>query len=536
MSAPELAFDPLQLKSEIEELIVDEGPLMGQRFTVLPWQMKLLEAVASHKEVALSLARSNGKSTVVAALCCSAITPGKSLFVPRGQIILTAASMQQARVAFQHIQMFMRPVMYDELDGELKLRRGQWRELDNSHHMEITHKPSGTRLKVIGSDPKRAHGLAPTIVIADEPAQWESGGDMHYAALRTSLGKQVNARMLLIGTRPRNPIHFFNKLLYNPPAGTKSIVYAADKKDGEDGGLYKLKTIRKANPSYDHLEPLRLEIQEFAEGARKLGGMRRAQYMALYLNMGTTESDAQEEVIDDEAWETVTKVEQPERRGKLAIGVDLGGGNSLTAIAFYWYETGRLECYAAVPEHPPLDERGMKDGIGSAYEEMFDDGVLHIYGKKETRNSDFLRDFFEEVKDFEWIGVACDRYKKTAVEQALIDAGYSESLIIDRAVGRGSDGWGDLESFRGAVLEEHLKPGLNLALEHAIHSAVVTRDRNGNSSLDKTWQRGRIDVLQATIHAVGVGERVRRPPGGENKLSEFMQQMVDQNVPLVVGV
>ena len=143
---------------------------------------------------------------------------------------------------------------------------------------------------------------------------------------------------------------------------------------------------------------------------------------------------------------------------------------------------------------------------------MVEQGVLSIHGIKETKNAEFLADRFSQISGYEWLGVACDRYKITAVQQALIESGHDESLIVDRAVGRGADGWGDLEAFRGAVLEEHLKPGENLALEHAIMSAQVKRDNNGNASLDKSHQRGRIDVLQAVIHAVGLGERHRRPP------------------------
>ncbi len=526
------AFDPEKLKEEIESRIVNQGPLQGKNIEVIPWQMEMLAAISDHREVALTIARSNGKTTICAAISCSAISPGCELFIPRGQTILTAASMGQARICFEHIVMFMEPVLYetvsvvDEASGEVVndrvFRRKEWRMVDNSHHMEIQHRPTRTVLRVIGSDPKRAHGLAPTLVIADEPAQWESGGDMHYAALRTSLGKQANPRFLLIGTRPRSPLHFFSRILSQPPPGTRAIVYAATRKDAKDGGAYRLDTIRKANPSYDHLEALRSEIEEFKEGARKQGGMRRAQYEALYLNMGTSESDADEEVIEPSDWETVTELEQPARGGPVSVGVDLGGGNSMTAVAFYWPQTGRLECHGAFPELPDLEQRGQKDGIGLAYQEMHDQGVLHIHGVKETRNGEFLRARFANVTGFEWLGVACDRYKLSSVQQAMIDAGHGNAEYVDRAVGRGSDGWDDLEQFRKAVLEEHLRPGLNLALEHAVMCAIVKRDNNNNASLDKSHSKGKIDVLQAVIHAVGLGERFRRPAEPKREYSKYL--------------
>ena len=78
------AFDPKKLKAEIEELLVADGPLMGQRMRVLPWQMEVLESVADYRTTALTIGRGNGKSSFIAALCCSAITPGKELFVEGG--------------------------------------------------------------------------------------------------------------------------------------------------------------------------------------------------------------------------------------------------------------------------------------------------------------------------------------------------------------------------------------------------------------------------------------------------------------------
>ena len=126
-------------------------------------------------------------------------------------------------------------------------------------------------------------------------------------------------------------------------------------------------------------------------------------------------------------------------------------------------------------------------------------------------NEMFLSDMLDKVSDSRIIGVACDRYRMNITRAALANCRIDEDLLIDRAIGAGIDGWSDLEMFREAVAEKHLRPGLNIALEHAISVAVVRRDSNGNSSLNKKKQRGRNDCLQAAIHAVGVGERVRKP-------------------------
>ena len=53
---------------------------------------------------------------------------------------------------------------------------------------------TGARVRCIGSDPRRAHGLAPVLVLADEPAQWpeshgraDGGGPAHGGGETTTL-------------------------------------------------------------------------------------------------------------------------------------------------------------------------------------------------------------------------------------------------------------------------------------------------------------------------------------------------------------
>ena len=93
-----------------------------------------------------------------------------------------ASSFSQARIAFEHVLAFLRP--------RIDRAPGDWQIQDNGQRASIRYRPTGAVLKVLGSDPKRAHGLAPVLVLADEPAQWppSTAGRM-LAALATSLGQ-----------------------------------------------------------------------------------------------------------------------------------------------------------------------------------------------------------------------------------------------------------------------------------------------------------------------------------------------------------
>ena len=55
--------------------------------------------------------------------------------------------------------------------------------------------------------------------------------DRLWSAIRTSLGKVADARVLLIGTRPSTESHFFAKLLSGKSPATYAVSYHADPDD-----------------------------------------------------------------------------------------------------------------------------------------------------------------------------------------------------------------------------------------------------------------------------------------------------------------
>ena len=126
------------------------------------------------------------------------------------------------------------------------LARADWSVHDTPQRAAIVHKPSGAAVRCIGSDPKRAHGLAPTLILADEPAQWEANrADKMIAALRTSMGKIPNARLIALGTQPDNPDNWFARMLRTDGAADYVQVHEAP----ENAPPFRKTTWLKANPS-----------------------------------------------------------------------------------------------------------------------------------------------------------------------------------------------------------------------------------------------------------------------------------------------
>ena len=71
----------------------------------------------------------------------------------------------------------------------------------------VEYKPTGSRCRALGGDPRRAHGLASGfLALMDEPAQWDPAkSERLLSAIKTGLGKVPGSRLIALGTRPANP-------------------------------------------------------------------------------------------------------------------------------------------------------------------------------------------------------------------------------------------------------------------------------------------------------------------------------------------
>ena len=139
---------------------VTEGPRAVEPPKLMAFQRRFTYGVMHYHESALTIARGNGKTTLTAALAATAIAG--PLATARAQTVVVAASLGQARLAFGHTKWFLRDIFRQ--DPKL------WRVIEHSHQCRIEKRETGAMMRAIGSDPRRAHGLAPVLVIADKPA------------------------------------------------------------------------------------------------------------------------------------------------------------------------------------------------------------------------------------------------------------------------------------------------------------------------------------------------------------------------------
>ena len=480
----------------LAELKVSQGRRAGEPFKVLRWQGRFIRGTFAPgvQSAALSVGRGNGKTALLSGI--AAATLDGPLAVPRGETVIVASSFEQARIAFEHVIAFM---------GDKLADKGRWKVWDTAQQARIEDRKTGARVRCIGSDPRRAHGLAPVLVLADEPAQWpETTGERMVAALRTAAGKQPHSRFVALGTRPADSEHWFAKML----AGGADYAQCHAAAPGDPP--FQKRTWAKANPSLAHMPDLLAAIRNEANQARADPSLL-ASFEALRLNLGTDDV-AVSTLLSAGLWQAIEG--EAERTGPCVWGVDLGTSAAQSAVAAFWPATGRLEVLSAFPSEPSLAERGLRDGVGGLYAECARRGELLTLGGRAVDVGLLLEAALERFGKPS--RVVADRWREAELRDALEAAGVPLAAFEARGMGF-KDGAEDVRAFRRACADGRATPVPSLLLRSAMAEARTVSDPAGNAKLSKGSQggrrlRARDDAAAAAILAVADGARQPAKP------------------------
>ena len=476
------------------KLTLSGGDLDGQPFTVWSWERRFIAGTFGQPgNAALSCGRGQGKSAFVASLAAAVVCPGAPLHGVRREVVCVASSFQQARVIFEDVLSYARGLGHDLGDREL------WRRQDSQNMATLEYVKTGARVRCIGSDPKRAHGLRPFLVLADEPAQWEQGkAEAMVSALRTGLGKTPGSRLIALGTLPADGQHWFSQMLRDAPYHQ---LHAAPK----DAPIFRASTWAKANPSMQYLPSLKAQIKAEAEAARRDGVMLQS-FKSLRLNMGLADV-VSGVLLEADVWESIEG--EAAREGEYVLGLDLGQSTAQSAAAAWWPKTGRLEGFAVFPQSPNLATRATNDGAGGLYAECHRRGELLVMG---DMTSD-VKALLSEALD-RWgtpAAIVADRFKKAELIQHLNAIDFPTADLILRGMGF-KDGAEDVRAFQLAALDGHLTPIKSLLLRASLSEARIIGDVSGNFKLAKGSEgtrraRAKDDIVAAMILCVAVGRR-----------------------------
>lgn len=374
-----------------------------------------------------------------------------------------------------------------------------WKTRDTAQQARIENRQTGARVLCIGSEPRRAHGLAPVLVPADEPAQWpETTGERMVAALRTVAGNQPHSRFVALGTRPAHTEHWFAKMLAD--GADYSQTYSA----GDNDPPFQKRTWAKANQSMRHMPDLEAAIRNEAGHARK-DPATMAAFQALRLNQGT--SDTTIEVLLDAGLRQTIEGEA-DQADRPVWGVDLGTTAAQSVVAAFWPESGRLEALAAFPSERSLAERGLRDGVGRLYVDSAKDGELIQCGGRSINVPELIQEALGRFGSPS--AVVGDRWREGELCDALGDAGMPAAALELRGMGF-KDGPQDARGFRRACAEGRVTPVRSRLLRVAMSEARTVSDPAGNAKLAKNSEgRRRVrarDDAAAAILAVAAGTR-----------------------------
>ena len=476
------------------KLTLSGGDLDGQPFTVWPWEKQFILGTFSQPgSAALSIARGNGKSAFVAALAAAVVCPGAPLHGVKREVVCVASSFQQARVIFEDVLSYARGLGHDLADRSL------WRRQDSANQAMLEYVQTGCRIKCVGSDPRRAHGLRPYLVLADEGGQWEQGKtEAMISALRTSLGKTPGSRLISLGTLPPDGSHWFSQMLRDAPYHQ---LHAADK----DAPVFQARTWAKANPSMKHLPSLKAQIKDEAKAARR-DGVQLQSFKSLRLNMGLPDV-VSGVLLDADVWERIEG--EAEREGPYVLGLDLGGSTAQSAACAFYPASGRLEGFAVFPEHPSLAMRATNDGAGNLYSECHRRGELLLMGDMTSDVQGLLSEALDRFG--RPAAIVADRFKKSELIQHLNALDFPDADLVFRGQGY-RDGSEDVRGFQLAALQGHVTPVKSLLLRASMAEARLVGDVAGNWKLAKGSEGGRRsrakdDVVAAMILAVAIGQR-----------------------------
>ena len=487
---------PAQAIKFIETLRIPEGPQAGKRFRLLPWQRNFIAGALDDKNqyAILSCGRGAGKTMLSAALALTALM-GIWDNQPNRQIICAAKTAEQARILWAYTKSLIETLPEAE-QAKFSIKQAP--------RLEIHYEGNGNAmLKAIAANAQNALGLSPApIIICDETGHWpDAAGSELFAALESSMGKRM-AKMILISTSASSDTHFFSRLIDEPYDNAHVVEHRAP----EGLPLDDLDGLKAANPSaVDGGAGASIEwLQEQARRAIKRGGHAASSFRLYHLNQRVS-ADNTEMLIDVDNWMNCEVDELPPRKGPVVVALDAGESASMSAVAYFWPETKRLECYATFPSNPSLEDRGINDHVAGQYVEMRDRGELTTMGDLTVPLPQWLEKCLDHVKGETVQAIVLDRFKQATLQQTLTALRVT-APVVWRGMGFASASE-DINRLRNAVYDGDIKTLPSLLLRNALKNTVIVRDDADNMKTSKRRSKSRIDAACAVILAVSEAQR-----------------------------
>lgn len=465
----------------LQTLPIVSGLRAGETLELLDFQEQFVRGVYGDDRVrlaALSVARGNGKSAVLAGLSLAHLLG--PLQEPYGECYAAALDREQAGVLYRMCVAYIEAVPWMAARVNIK----DW-------HKQIEDEESRSIWRALTSDARKAHGLAPSFWVADEVAQWKSRE--LWDNLATGMGKRTKALGVTISTQAANDLHFFSEMLDAPPNPT---IYTQLHTAPADCDLMDRKAWEAANPALGVF----LNEEQFADAATRAVSSPSFEpsFRLLNLNQRISVEAHFLNAADWKACETDADIAATHEGARCYLGLDLSATTDLTSLSAYFPETGACLSWSWTPG-ATIEEAARRDHV--PYPVWKKQGWLEAAPGKVIDKAYVIRKVGEIAARYRVVSLAYDRWGAKELEKLLSDEGIKIPL---EPFGQGYASMSPaISALETLVLTGELKHPGNPLLTWAVANGVIVQDAGGNRKLVKNRATGRIDPLIALVMAVG---------------------------------
>lgn len=471
----------------LRTLPIVSGLRAGETLELLDFQEQFVRGVYGDVDdlgrrrvrlAALSVARGNGKSAVLAGLSLAHLLG--PMMEPYGECYAAALDREQAGVLYRMTRAYIEATPWMAAAVNIK----DW-------HKEIVHEDSMSIWRALTSDARKAHGLAPSFWVADEVAQWRSRE--LWDNLATGMGKRAQALGVTISTQAADDLHFFSEMLDAEPNPTAYVqLHAADK----DCALDDREAWHKANPALGVF----LNEDQFADAAAR--AVRSPSFEPSFRLLNLNQRVAAEgRFIEQADWEANGEPFDPIELEGVACygGLDLSSTRDLTAFSLWFPEPGKLLTWHWVPADT-IAERVERDRV--PYDRWADDGWMEKTVGRATDRLAIARRLADVRQAYDVKAIAFDRWRFEDLGKLLNDEGI-ELPLVEFIPGFKTYA-SACDAFERAVLERRMRHNGNPLLRWQAGNVIVETDPAGNRKPTKAKSLDRIDGIVTAIMACGV--------------------------------
>ena len=470
----------------------DRNGAAGGSVRLLPFQTDFERAAFDPRfdVAAMSGPRGLGKTFLAGRILSRCLTPGDPMHEPGADTILIASSLDQARLTLG----FVRPVL-EPLGG--------FSFLDSAQRISVTHRPTGSRLRVLSSSGKHAMGIVNTrLAVLDEPGAFDIGrGELMADALFGALGKVGSPlKLVMVGTLAPMAVglgHWWYNLIDAGTVDTTHITaFRGDRKRWDTWA-----EIRRVNPLASVDARFRAKLLQERNAARRDPRLK-ARFLSYRLNCPTAEESAVLLTVSD--WEDTTARPVPDPSGRPVVGLDMGAGRGWSAACALW-RNGRAEAVAVAPGIPSIADQERRDRVPrGTYQRLVDVGKLTVATGLKVPPPSILLD---RIRPWRPEFLVCDRFRL----DELVDV--AGRLVVMPRVTRWSEAAADIRALRKMASDGPLavERGSRSILQASLAVARVQNDDQGNTRLAKRepgGNSGRDDVAAALTLAAGALSRL----------------------------